>query len=142
MQLNALYTRKINPPWTYITVSGYGVTPELRFYTQREKQAFEGLYLGSFLRYRHNLLTLRDGDRDSFQERRHFVKNTFGAGILVGYQLLLKDNSITLDFFGGPHLSHHVLKPQTSAQGYNYNDSFFIRPLAYRIGATIGYAFR
>ncbi len=140
LQLGVLYTPQVGTRLQPVTIGGFGITPEVRFYTQRKKQALEGLYIGSFLRYRHNPLTYRDSFRDP--ERLSFQKNTIGAGLLVGYQLLVLDKHLSLDFFGGPHLNRHFVQAEDNSQSYNYRNMFYVDPVGFRVGVTIGYAFQ
>jgi hypothetical protein len=126
------YTHWLEPPWTGITFRGHNLTLEGRYYAQKNKTALEGLYIGAFLRYRHNpLFYYRWGD-----ESAQAVKNSYGGGIIAGYQLPFEKRRYSVDIFAGPQLHRHAI-----AEDSKWAFKALINPIGFRLGATIGYKF-
>ncbi len=109
--------------------SGYGITPEFRFYPSRNED-MKGFYLAPFLRYQSFSLS------DELNNEATF--SSFGGGVLIGGQFLF-GNIVTLDIFIGPAYNSGSTKVKSgSADTFSLGsfDGFGVRP-----GVTVGIAF-
>ena len=111
--------------------SGFGITPEFRFYPSK-KEDMKGFYLAPFLRYQS--FTLED---EGLVVSKGTL-STFGGGLLIGGQFLFGD-IVTLDIFIGPGYNSGSIKVDSgneSAFSTGAFDGFGVRT-----GVTIGLAF-
>lgn len=110
--------------------SGYGITPEFRFYLSTS-DAPEGAYIAPYLRYQSFSIT----DKETDAKGKYA---SVGGGLLVGKQWLLKDK-ISLDAFVGPAFNAGKVKA-TAGEEQDFElggmGGFTLRP-----GFTFGYKF-
>lgn len=92
LQLGAFYTG-YSPRGTDARLSGYGITPEFRFYLS-EKPAPHGTYLAPNVRYM--MLEAKDTNTEEFAKM-----TAFGIAFNIGHQMVLKD-IVVLDGWIGP----------------------------------------
>ena len=110
--------------------SGFGITPEYRFYLS-ETTAPEGFYVAPFLRYRR--FTVENVETDS-----EGTYSPFGGGLIIGKQWIFKDK-ISLDLFLGPQYSSGDVKLSSGDEGdldLGVFDGFGLRT-----GITLGIKF-
>ena len=95
-------------------ISGYSITPGLRYYLKTcDPSLLEGFYMGLYFRYSNNKTTVSfdyypaDAGEEFYQGD---VKLTeMGAGLMVGYQLMLwKRLSLDFLFFGPRYSSYYI----------------------------------
>lgn len=110
--------------------SGYGITPEFRFYPSKNED-LKGFYLGPFLRYQSFSLT-----EDVTDSKGTF--SAFGGGLLIGGQFLF-GNVVTLDIFIGPAYYGGSTKVESGSEDAFDLGSF--DGFGVRTGVTIGIAF-
>ncbi|NOS91921.1 MAG: DUF3575 domain-containing protein [Cyclobacteriaceae bacterium] len=110
------------------TFSGFGITPEYRFYLTDE--ALQGVYIAPFLRYQDFSLTESISNGKATQ-------STFGGGVILGKQWLFKEK-IALDIFIGPSYASGDVKVTSGTGTFNTNafDGFGLRA-----GLCFGFAF-
>jgi hypothetical protein len=127
LQLGVFYTGYSSQGTRF---SGYGITPEFRFYLS-STNAPQGAYIAPYLRYQS--FTLTDKETDG--------KGTYasmGGGLLVGKQWILKDK-ISVDAFIGPAYNSGKVKV-TAGEDHDFDlgglGGFTVRP-----GFTFGYKF-
>ena len=92
-------------------ISGFGFTPELKFYTSGEKNAPRGFYLAPYFKYyrtsmkAHGKVDFYDPHKQDASLDVKMIFTEFGGGLQLGYQWVL-DNDITIDwYFLGPRIS-------------------------------------
>ncbi|ALI98978.1 DUF3575 domain-containing protein [Rufibacter tibetensis] len=91
VQLGLFFTK-------YEELSGYGVTPEYRFYLS-ETPAPNGFYVAPFLSFMRFTI---EGEDDLFDGERYKGTTTnFGGGLVAGRQWIFKDR-VSFDIFLGP----------------------------------------
>jgi Protein of unknown function (DUF3575) len=115
-----------------IKYSGWGVTPEVRFYIAGQKQALNGVYIGPFVRYQN--FTIKDKDTD---DKASF--NSIGGGAVFGWEKSWASGFV-LDLFVGPSYNSGKIKADDG------NDDEFdvkggIDGFGLRTGITIGFSF-
>lgn len=95
-------------------IKGYAITPELRYYLKTCNARFlDGFYLGVYFRHTHYSTT---AEFDYFPEgyemqfhKANIVMNEYGAGLSIGYQLMLWERlSIDFMFFGPRYSNYHM----------------------------------
>jgi len=100
-------------------IQGYSITPELRYYLKTcDSRFLDGFYLGVYFRHTHYYT---NADLSFFPESHQIefytakvVLNEYGAGLSIGYQLMLWERlSIDFMFFGPRYSNYHV--------GYEFN---------------------
>ena len=117
-------------------VSGFGITPEIRFYPN--KIAPIGFYVAFSPRVQSytvfNEYYNQTGGTSSEQVRYTAV----GAGFLVGGQWLIGDR-ISIESYAGPSINY----TNVSAKNYNYrnNNGPIVNRVGFRFGVTLGVAF-
>ncbi|RTQ49288.1 DUF3575 domain-containing protein [Hymenobacter gummosus] len=86
-------------------LSGVTLTPEYRFYLSG--QALDGFYVAPFVRFRSFKMTAPSNQFDQYGNPSTEIytgrTQTFGGGVVAGYQWLISER-LTLDVYGG--LSH------------------------------------
>lgn len=108
--------------------SGFGVTPEFRYYFAGNKEALNGVYVGPFLRYQS--FTIKETIDNSS------VKfSSFGGGAVIGWQKMW-DSGFVLDLFAGPNYSSGKF-----TDGEETDLAFGLDGLGIRTGITIGFGF-
>ena len=128
LQLGFFYTGYKDKD-TDATLSGWGITPEFRYYLSENKPAPAGIYLAPTARY--NKFTISDDAGDEAE------LSAFGFSINFGAQMILKD-IVAIDAFIGPSYNFRDFKetigevesPIQEANGFGI-----------RIGLCIGLAF-
>jgi hypothetical protein len=92
-----------------IKMHGYSITPEIRFYTARRKEAPRGFYVAPYARYLKQsfkgdyIKSYTDDDLGPITARFDLTGEytVLAAGVLLGYQWLISDRvSIDWTFFG------------------------------------------
>jgi hypothetical protein len=78
-----------------IKTTGFGITPEYRFYISKTKEAPRGVYVGPFVRYQN---ISAKGDTSSGDK---VSASVFGLGGIFGHQWVW-DSGFALDLFIGP----------------------------------------
>lgn len=157
-------------------IRGFGIAPEVRYYLQNcnnlVPSGFYGGVYSRFTRYNSNLVL--DYNPDDFERSvvsGDFGMQEFGYGIVLGYQLTIKQRFVVDFQFFGPRYSFMVLKGDLTADvsadfkeameeyfdtiierfldDYNFNleyeDSHTVKAKFqipnYRFGISIGYSF-
>jgi hypothetical protein len=124
------------------SITGFALTPEYRFYLSDNKPALEGFYFAPFLRYQS--LTLKTKyeyvsiDGGGTLESKASL-NTYGGGVLAGYQCLFKKR-FTLDAFMGPAYNGGEVKLTSGDASQTFNPGPFAG-FGLRSGVTFGVAF-
>lgn len=112
-----------------LKLRGFGITPEFRYYASPKKGAMDGFYLAPFVRYQNYTLS---------ENANKGTLSTFGGGLLIGNQWLLKDG-INIDLFIGPSLSTGKVKVTDGKDDFDL--PFTLKGFGIRSGLTIGIAF-
>lgn len=119
-------------------IKGYSITPGFRYYAKTcDPTLLEGLYFGIYFRYTfYETNAAFDYFPEGFDEENYScdLKMTeMGAGIVIGYQLLLWKR-LSIDFlFFGPRFSNYYLS-------YDFNQptsDMFLNDLSEAINETI-----
>jgi len=111
--------------------SGLGITPEYRIYFAGNRQAFNGVYVGPFVRYQS--FTLKDKDTD---DEAKFT--SFGGGAVIGWEKAWASGFL-LDLFVGPAYNKGKVKEKSGGQEFDVAGS--IDGFGVRTGITLGFAF-
>jgi hypothetical protein len=109
--------------------SGFGVTPEYRFYLS-ESEAPAGVYVAPFLRYQNFNLTEDLSDSEG-------TLSMFGGGVVIGKQWIFKEK-ISLDIFIGPQYTTGDVKVTSGSDTF---DTGVFDGFGVRTGLTLGFAF-
>jgi hypothetical protein len=134
------------------SLNGFIVVPEFRYYvTNASKDVPRGLYAGGFARIRMVTDKVVDSGDPSDPVNYSYTDktNTFGGGVVLGYQALIAD-VLSIDFFIGPQY-----KSKSTSRTYvdsNANDTdlaetfpiFKIKEKSgagVRLGINVGVAF-
>ena len=109
--------------------SGWGVTPEFRYYITGE--ALNGFYAAPFGRYQSYSLTDKEtSDKTSF--------TTIGGGAILGFQRM-GDSGFTFDVFAGPSYNKAKFKNETDEEEFNVSGG--VAGFGVRFGLTVGFGF-
>jgi hypothetical protein len=126
-QLGGYYT---GVKFSSTKITGYGVTPEYRFYLGKE--ALNSFYAAPYMRYQS--ISFKETEFDS-----KATLSTFGGGLVIGRQWLIGE-SFTIDLFLGPNYSSGSVKvsfgDEDDFKGLNFFTGFGLRS-----GITLGLAF-
>ena len=109
--------------------SGWGVTPEFRYYISGE--AMNGFYAAPFARYQSYSLTDKDTD-----EKASFT--TIGGGALIGFQRM-GDSGFTFDIFAGPAYNKAKFKNESDEDEFDVSSG--VSGFGVRFGLTLGFGF-
>lgn len=133
LQLGGLFTA-----WSTgnTKIRGFALTPEYRFYLSDSKPALEGFYFAPFVRYQNLTLTVTD---EYSPDKAEASLNTFGGGLLAGYQVVFKKR-FTLDGFLGPSYNGGSLKVTMGNASETFDAGAF-KGFGIRTGVTFGIAF-
>ena len=112
-------------------LSGWGVTPEYRFYLS-STPAPNGFYVAPFLRY--NSFTAQDNSNNTVNKA---TVTQFGGGVVVGRQWVFKER-VTFDMFIGPKYQSSNVKVTSGSD--SFSGSLF-NNFGIRGGITLGLAF-
>jgi hypothetical protein len=111
--------------------SGFGLTPEVRFYVAGHKEALNGVYVAPFLRYQN--FSIKDTETD---DKVSF--SSIGGGGLLGWEKSWSSGFV-LDIFLGP--SYNSGKIKESVDEEEWDVSAGIDGFTLRTGITLGFAF-
>lgn len=111
--------------------SGFGVTPEYRFYFAGAKEALNGVYAAPFARYQN----FKIEDKSAMTETTF---TTIGGGAIIGWEKMW-NSGFTLDLFAGP--SYNSAKFKNDSDGSTYDVKGGFSGLGIRTGLTIGFGF-
>ena len=84
--------------------SGFGITPEYRFYLSSTSHAPKGFFIAPFLRYQNYSLTATD----NFGVNDKATLSAFGGGAILGYQTIM-GKRLSFEIFIGPDYSSATL---------------------------------
>jgi hypothetical protein len=110
--------------------SGFGITPEYRFYLGRE--VLNSFYAAPYIRYQS--LSLKETEFDS-----KATLSLFGGGVVLGRQWVIGD-SFTIDLFLGPNYSSGSVKVSTGDDTH-FDGLGMFKGFGLRTGLTLGLAF-
>ncbi len=120
--------------------SGFGITPEYRFYLSGE--SMQGFFLGPYLRYTH--LNLKSGDYNTYNNqgqstttRDEASLNTFGGGVNVGYQWIFGEHFVLEPFL---RVGYNGGSINTISGSDNFSTGSF-KGATFLPGLNLGYAF-
>ncbi|MBO9203426.1 MULTISPECIES: DUF3575 domain-containing protein [Niastella] len=113
--------------------SGFGITPEYRFYVAGHREAMNGVYVAPFLRYQN--FKVKDTDT-----KDKVTFSSFGGGGLVGWEKSW-DSGFLLDLFIGPSYNSGKVKEEGGANEDNFKISGGIDGFTLRTGLTLGFRF-
>jgi len=112
-------------------ISGYGITPEYRFYLS-QTPAPNGFYVAPFLRYQ----SFKAEDKTDNTTNKATVSQ-FGGGVVVGRQWVFKER-VTFDMFIGPKYQNTSIDVTSGSD--TFSGSLFSN-FGIRGGITLGIAF-
>jgi len=114
--------------------SGFGITPEYRFYVGGKREALNGVYVAPFVRYQNFTLTEKNSSsKASF--------NSFGGGGVIGWERTAPSGFV-IDLFVGPQFNSGTVKVKdegTSEDSFDVSAGF--DGFGVRVGITIGFGF-
>ncbi|HUR10234.1 MAG TPA: DUF3575 domain-containing protein [Flavitalea sp.] len=111
--------------------SGYGFTPEVRFYFAGQKQALNGVYAAPFVRYQSfNLEEKASTNKTTF--------TTMGGGATLGWQKMW-GSGFVLDLFAGPAYNKAKFKNENDEETFNVSAG--LSGFGVRAGITLGFGF-
>ena len=109
--------------------SGWGVTPEFRYYLSGE--ALNGFYAAPFARYQSFSLEDKElATKTSF--------TTMGGGAIIGFQRM-GNSGFTFDIFVGPSYSKAKFKNDSDEESFDVQGGF--TGFGIRTGITLGFGF-
>lgn len=114
--------------------SGFGITPEYRFYPGADG-APKGFFLAPFFRYQSFSLKVASASAGVDSEA---TLTSLRPGLCIGYQLIFGDR-VSCEFFIGPSYSSTDLKVKTGSESDFSLGSF--DGFGIRSGLTLGFAF-
>ena len=128
LQLGAFYTG-YSPGDTDAKLSGYGITPEFRFYLS-EKPAPHGTYLAPNVRYMY----LKAEDPGTLE---YADLTSIGIAFNLGYQAVLKD-IVVIDGWIGPSYNFRNVNESQGDVDFGITT---VNGFGIRVGVAIGLAF-
>ena len=117
--------------------SGFGITPEYRFYLSSSKPAPKGFFAAPYLRYQNFSLSTTNS-ANSVKSKA--TLSSFGGGVIFGYQTLIADK-ISFEVFLGPSYSSSSISVKDNANSDNFSTGTFGSGIGVRTGITFGIAF-
>lgn len=114
-----------------VKYSGWGVTPEYRFYIAGAKEVMNGVYVGPFVRYQN--FTLKD-ENSSYES----TFSSFGGGAVIGWEKTWASGFV-LDIFVGPAYNSGKFKSESDENVFDIKGG--IDGFGLRTGITLGFAF-
>lgn len=112
-----------------LKLRGFGITPEYRYYVGK-KEAMNGFYVGSFLRYQQFKLSDKEDNAGKL--------STYGGGFLIGNQWIFS-KKVILDAFIGPSYNHGDVKVTSGQNEFDLPGG--VNSFGVRTGVSIGIAF-
>jgi hypothetical protein len=128
VQLGAFYSGVGLNDFKY---AGWGVTPEVRFYMDRQAKALNGVYMAPFVRYQN--FAIRD---EELKSKARFT--SVGGGAILGWQRAWS-SGFTLDLFAGPSVSKLSFKDDGDEDDFEVSGGF--KGFGLRTGITVGFSF-
>ena len=120
-------------------ITGFCITPELRFYTSRKRSAPNGFYIAPFYHYYNAVVNANPSDWAPQNVSGTYRLISQGPGISFGYQFIIA-HKFSIDMFAGPayyDASNSEFKP-LGVKGWT---RFPVGGLTGRTGFTLGFAF-
>lgn len=114
-----------------VKYSGFGITPEFRFYFGGQKEVFNGGYVAPFVRYQNFTL-------EKTEEKAKADFTTMGGGAIIGWQKTWNSGFI-VDVFAGPAYNHLKFDVKENIEEFDVKSS--IKGFGLRTGITIGFTF-
>jgi hypothetical protein len=114
-----------------IKYTGFGITPEMRFYFAGAKQALNGVYVGPFARYQS--FSLKDKTTD---DKASFT--SIGGGAIIGWQKAWSSGFV-LDLFAGPSFNSGKFKDNVDEEEWSISGG--IDGFGIRTGISLGFSF-
>jgi hypothetical protein len=111
--------------------SGFGITPEYRFYFAGNREALNGVYAAPFMRYQS--FTFKDKETT---EKANF--SSIGGGATIGWEKTW-NSGFVMDIFAGP--SYNAGKFKNEADEDEFDISSGVNGFGIRTGITLGFAF-
>jgi hypothetical protein len=111
--------------------SGFGITPEYRFYLAGRRESLNGLYAAPFLRYQS--FTFKDKETT---EKANF--SSIGGGATIGWEKTW-NSGFVFDIFLGP--SYNKGKFKNEADENTFDISSGVSGFGVRTGIALGFAF-
>ncbi|WP_299758810.1 DUF3575 domain-containing protein [uncultured Pontibacter sp.] len=122
-----------------VEFSGYGFTPEVRYYLSDTKEAPRGVYVAGYGRILNYKLTVEDKEEGKTYEATYAP---IGAGLAAGNQWIF-NSGISLDLFMGLGVNGGSLKVNSGSE--EDFDLGFLNLVGsgvrFRPGITVGYSF-
>lgn len=116
-----------------VDYSGYGITPEWRFYPGGE--APQGFFLAPYLRYQN--WSIKSTVEGETYDQAEATSTSIGGGVVLGGQWIFGD-LITLDVWGGPGYNSYDISYDVGEEGdiSPRGEGFTVR-----FGSTVGIKF-
>jgi len=114
-----------------IKYSGFGITPEYRFYFAGRKAAMNGVYAAPFLRFQS--FTFKDKET---KEKANF--SSFGGGGIIGWEKSW-DSGFVLDLFVGPSYNAGKFKNESDEDEFDITSG--VNGFGIRTGIALGFSF-
>ncbi len=114
-----------------VKYSGFGITPEYRFFFSGAKQAFNGAYVAPFVRYQNFSLK----DKDTNEKATMY---TIGGGATIGYEKKFSSGFV-IDVFAGP--SYNSVSFKNKSQENSFDIKGGISGFGIRTGVALGFGF-
>jgi len=111
--------------------TGFGITPEIRYYLSNKTPAPRGIYLAP--NYRYQKL-----ETENLEENSESTLVTNGIAINLGYQLILKDLFLIDAWAGLAYNIRNIVEETVPGAEIGYNDE---NGIGIRIGVAVGLAF-
>ena len=120
-----------------VKFSGFGITPEVRFYPKGE--GAKGFFLAPFFRYTNYSIKFDTYDISMVPIEGKGTWSAMGAGLCIGGQWIVADH-FSIDLYAGP--GYNFVGKLSYADSYSGSmPSIKFDGLMFRLGTTIGYAF-
>ena len=114
-----------------VTYSGFGLTPEFRFYFGGQKEVFNGGYVAPFVRYQDFTL-----EKTEVKAKADFT--TLGGGAIIGWQKTW-NSGFAIDVFSGPAYNRLKFDVKENIEEFDVRSS--MKGFGLRTGVTIGFTF-
>ena len=112
--------------------SGFGVTPEFRFYFAGSGEALNGVYVGPFARYQNFTIKIEDDVENKT------TYSSIGGGAVIGWEKSWASGFV-LDLFVGP--AYNSGKFENEGDEDEFNVKAGIDGFGIRTGITLGFSF-